>query len=69
MKKSMSIAIAALMVTGMTAVFAGNCGGCPGEKAENKAACSADKKADCSSEKKAACSDKKDCAKEKSQEA
>ncbi len=59
MKKAMSVAIAALMVTGMTAAFAGECGGCPSKKAEKKAECTAEKKTACSSEKKGECPAKK----------
>jgi hypothetical protein len=59
MKKAMSIAIAALMVVGMTTAFAGEGGGCPGKKAEKKAECSAEKTTACSSEKKAECQAKK----------
>ena len=69
MKKAMSIAIAALMVTGMTVAFAGECGGCPGKQTEKKAGCSAEKKADCSSEKKGECPAKKAEKTEDSQQA
>ena len=58
MKKAMSIAIAALMLGGMTAAFAGSCGGCPGKKAEKKAECSAEKQTACASEKKGECHSK-----------
>ncbi len=70
MKKAMSIVIAALMVMGMTAAFAGDdCGGCPAKKAEKKSECSAEKKAECSAEKKTACSDEKkgECSAEKTE--
>jgi len=58
MRKMMSIAIAALMVTGMTATFAGECGGCSEKKSEKKAECSAEKKTACASEKKGECPSK-----------
>jgi hypothetical protein len=55
MKKAMTIAIAALMVSGMTATFAGEaCSACPSKK---KSECSSEKK-DCSKDK-GECTDKK----------
>lgn len=69
MKKVMSIAIAALMVTGMTATFAGECGGCTDKKEDKKAECSAEKKTACSSEKKGECPSKKTEKTEDSQQA
>ena len=57
MKKVMTVAIAALMLTGMTATFAG-------ESCAKKSECSKDKK-ECSKEKCASeCSGKKQCTKD-----
>ena len=69
MKKAMSIAIAALMLGGMTAAFAGSCGGCPDKKAEKKAECSAEKQTACASGKKGECPSKKAEKTEDSQQA
>ena len=61
MKKAMCIAIAGLMVAGMSTAFAGDCGGCCGKKSDKKEQCSSNKDgAQCSTNKtaKAESSDK-----------